>query len=109
MVKVISFIKRRSGLDRADFLRYWRLEHVPLLLGLPGLRRQCTNIAIAIPGRDPRFDLVSEMWWAEPEQMAAAQSSAHGKEVAERLARVSAPAETISIVATERVVTPPSD
>jgi len=107
MVKTITFIKRRAGLDRPEFLAYWRREHAPLVSRLPGLRRQCSNVALAIPGREPRFDLVAEAWWDDREALTVAQASAAGKAVADSLARIADPAQALSLIAAERVIIPP--
>lgn len=36
-MKLFAFVKRRSDLDRHEFLRYWREVHGPLIRDTPGL------------------------------------------------------------------------
>jgi uncharacterized protein (TIGR02118 family) len=71
MVKVITVIKRKEGMSREEFSRYWEKEHGPLIAKVfPGVQRYVQNHALKLPGRsgEPQFDGVVEMWF---EDMAA--------------------------------------
>ena len=44
MVKYIALIKRKKGLSREEFVRYWKEVHAPLACKLvPGLRKYVQN------------------------------------------------------------------
>jgi uncharacterized protein (TIGR02118 family) len=71
MVKVSVLLKRRPGMSAAEFHRYWKDVHGPLLLGTPELmhhvRRyvQCHSIAESFsgtPGAASPFDGIAELW-----------------------------------------------
>lgn len=107
MVKMLTFVKRRAGLDRQEFLDYWRDEHTALTKQLPGLRRSCNNVSVTIGAREPRIDLVAEAWFDDPEQLVAAYASPAGQALGESLARVADPEQTQSVMVSERVIIPP--
>ena len=64
MVKVLTLIKKKYGLPREDFFRYWEYEHGPFVAGmLPGLSRYIQNHAIKIGEGEPQYDGIVEMWF----------------------------------------------
>jgi uncharacterized protein (TIGR02118 family) len=66
MVKSFTFIKKKAGLTREEFLRYWKEKHGPLAATVvPGLRKyiQCHPI----PGFESEIDGIVELWWDNPE------------------------------------------
>ena len=107
MVKMLTFVKRRAGLERQEFLDYWRGEHTALIKQLPGLRRHCNNVSLVIGGREPRIDLVGEAWFDDPEPLLAAYAAPAGQALAESLARVADAEQTQSVMVSERVIIPP--
>jgi len=107
MVKMVAFVKRRAGLDRQVFLNYWRQEHLSLVKELPGLILARTNVGLVIREREPGYDLIAEAYWENAEALRAAYTSPAGQAVAESLARVSDPAQTVSAILAERTVLPP--
>ena len=71
MFKVSVILKRKPGMSPAEFRRYWRDVHGPLLLEQPSLLRyvrkyvQCQSIADAVadvPGVSSQFDGIAELW-----------------------------------------------
>jgi uncharacterized protein (TIGR02118 family) len=64
MVKVITFIKRKSGMSVAEFQGYWRNQHPEVVTRLPGVRRYVqshTLLAAYGPG-EPAYDGIAEVW-----------------------------------------------
>jgi uncharacterized protein (TIGR02118 family) len=71
MIKVSVLLKRKPGMSSAEFHRYWKDVHGPLVLGVPEVMRyvrryvQCHSIAEAFsgtPGAVSAFDGIAEMW-----------------------------------------------
>ena len=64
MVKVLTFIKRRSGMPVDEFQRYWRHEHPKAVTRLPGIRRyvQSHVLADSYARREPIYDGIAEVW-----------------------------------------------
>jgi uncharacterized protein (TIGR02118 family) len=62
MIKSLTFLKKKPGLTREEFLRYWKEKHGPLAAKVvPGLRRyvQCHPL----PGFESEIDGIVELWW----------------------------------------------
>jgi uncharacterized protein (TIGR02118 family) len=78
MVKLVYCIRKRSDLDHAEFLRYWRDVHGPIGARIPGLRKLVQSHAVTIPGdvRRPDFDGIAELWFDSMESLLAARTSA---------------------------------
>jgi len=69
MVKASVLVKRKPGMSTAEFHRYWKDVHGPLLLGVPEFLRhfrtyvQCHQIAEALadmPGASSQYDGIAE-------------------------------------------------
>jgi uncharacterized protein (TIGR02118 family) len=71
MVKTITFIKRKSGMNLDEFGQYWRTRHAPIVLRLPGLRHyvQCHTIPSGYRNGEPAYDGVAEVWFDSTEAM----------------------------------------
>jgi hypothetical protein len=53
MVKSIVVARKRAGMSRGEYNKYWEQTHGPLVARLiPGLRRYVQNHLIDIPGMD---------------------------------------------------------
>ena len=64
MVKSMSFLKRKSGITREEFMRYWKEVHGPIASRIiPGLKRYVQNHPVDIPGVESEFDGIAEIWW----------------------------------------------
>lgn len=82
MVKVIVLLPRRDGMNREEFARYTREQHLPLVTKLPGLRRLVVNHVLPDPnGPPPAFDAVAEDWFDDLGAMGAAFASPEGQAV----------------------------
>jgi uncharacterized protein (TIGR02118 family) len=88
MIKLVFTLRRREGMTREDFQRYWREKHAPLVqrhAATLHIRRYVQvhlhetelNEAVAAQrGSQPQFyDGVAELWWDSPEDLAAVFSS----------------------------------
>ena len=71
MVKTITFIKRKPGMSVDDFGKYWRTQHAPIVVKLPGLRRyvQCHTIPSGYRNGEPAYDGVAEVWFDSTDAM----------------------------------------
>ena len=67
MVKIVALIKRRPGLNREEFSRYWATIHGPLAVGPkgpPAVKRYThTDWLVQPDGTPAPFDGVAEMWF----------------------------------------------
>ncbi|HTQ67085.1 MAG TPA: EthD domain-containing protein [Solirubrobacteraceae bacterium] len=92
MIKLVFAIRRRPGMSREEFQRYWREEHAGLV------RRHADELRIrryvqthasdtdldealaGTRGSEPRFyDGVAELWWDSMEDLIAASTSEAGQ------------------------------
>lgn len=92
MIKLVFTLRRREDMTRAEFQRYWREQHAPLVkrhADALHIRRYVqvhardTDIDEAVAGArgsEPRFyDGVAELWWDSVEELVAAFSSDAGQ------------------------------
>lgn len=85
MFKMIYCLRRKPGLSREDFQRYWRDQHAPLVRRHApslGVRRYAQSHTVDVPmlamvpaargstGQD--YDGVAELWWDSREALFAA-------------------------------------
>jgi len=91
MIKLVFTLRRREGMSREEFQRYWREQHAPLVERLADdlrIRRYVqthasdTNLDEALAGSrgsEPRFyDGVAELWWDSLEDLRAVTVSEAG-------------------------------
>jgi uncharacterized protein (TIGR02118 family) len=99
MLKIILCMKRRPEMSRAEFVRYWKEDHVKVMAevgGVMGIRRNVHNYTIATPiderlrqGRGTEmddYDGVAESWFDSLEALTAATSTDEGRRAAQLLA-----------------------
>jgi uncharacterized protein (TIGR02118 family) len=92
MIKMVFTLRRREGMSREEFQRYWREQHAPLVerhAEALHIRRYVqvhardTDLddAIAGPrGSAPRYyDGVAELWWDSLDDLLAAFTSEAGQ------------------------------
>jgi uncharacterized protein (TIGR02118 family) len=92
MIKLVFTIRRRDGMTREEFQRYWRVEHAPLVerhAQALRIRRYVqthardTDLDEALAGSrgsEPRYyDGVAELWWESVEDMLEAVASEAGQ------------------------------
>ena len=85
MIKSISLLSRRAGLDHDTFVQLWRDEHAPLALKVQGLRRYVLSPVAAQTSRPDvkahgiEVDGVAELWYDDRAAMDRALASAEMK------------------------------
>lgn len=90
VIKLIFAVRRRPDIEPAEFHRYWRDVHGPLVLSLHaklGIRRYVQTHRMETPlngllrasrsSLEP-FDGVAELWWDDLDVLVAATSSPEG-------------------------------
>jgi uncharacterized protein (TIGR02118 family) len=83
MTKMMLLLYKRADLSTAEFHRYWRETHQPLLLQLPGLRKLVLNhVRPAANTPASACDGISETWYDSPEALYAALASPAAQAVA---------------------------
>jgi uncharacterized protein (TIGR02118 family) len=99
MLKIVICMKRKPGMSREEFLRYWEKEHAEVLAiaaGPMGIRRNVHNHTISTPA-DERirlsrgaelddYDGVAESWFDSYDALMAATSTPEGRRAAQLLA-----------------------
>jgi uncharacterized protein (TIGR02118 family) len=98
LIKLVFTIRRREGMTRDEFQRYWRNEHAQLVerhAEALRIRRYVqthardTDADAALAearGSEPRhYDGVAELWWDSVEDLLEASSSAEGQIAANEL------------------------
>src|SRR4029077_18746844 len=91
MIKLVFTIRRREGMTREEFQRYWRHEHAELVkrhAEALRIRRYVQTHArdtdldealAASRGSEPRYyDGVAELWWESVEDVLEASMSDEG-------------------------------
>lgn len=97
MIKLTFAVRRRTDIDPAEFHRYWRDEHGPLVKSLQRalrIRRYVQMHRLETPlndalrasrgGLDP-FDGAAELWWDDVDTLVAATSSPEGSSASQTL------------------------
>ena len=108
MVKVIVLIKRKPGLSRGEFVRYYEEVHAPLALRcLPYIKRYVRNHIIPPPGvKEPEFDCVTEEWYEDNDALNAAGNLYHssaGQAILDDELRFMDRSKMVSFVVDEKV------
>lgn len=98
MIKLVFNIRRREGMTRDEFQRYWRNEHARLVeaqADVLRIRRYVQTHArdtaadealAAARGSEPGYyDGVAELWWDSVEDLLEASSSEEGQVAANAL------------------------
>jgi uncharacterized protein (TIGR02118 family) len=97
MVKLVFCLTRRSGMEEAEFHRYWREEHAPLVASHAealGIRRYVQahtafdplNAVLAAARRAPRhYDGIAELWFDSVDALLAMTGTAEGAAAGEAL------------------------
>jgi uncharacterized protein (TIGR02118 family) len=97
MVKLVFCARRLPALSRAEFQRYWRETHGPLVrrhAAVLRIRRYHQLHTVEHPMQDAlrasrggpeAYDGVAELWWDSVDDLAAAQSDPAGRDAAREL------------------------
>jgi uncharacterized protein (TIGR02118 family) len=62
VLHVLYFITRKPVLDEAEFHRYWREVHGPIVGKISQLRRYEQSHRIPFAGADSPYDGAAEVW-----------------------------------------------
>lgn len=111
MVKVITTIKRKEGISKEEFYRYWEEVHGPLIKRtLPGVKRYIQNHAAKLPGSgQPQYDGVVEIWFEDMDAWRKAGEffrSEGGKVITDDEAKFIDRSRMVSFIAEEKVIIP---
>jgi uncharacterized protein (TIGR02118 family) len=92
VIKLVFTIRRRPGMTRDEFQRYWREEHARLVerhAEVLRIRRYVQTHARATDADDAiagargsetgQYDVAAELWWDSVEDLLAASSSEQGQ------------------------------
>ncbi len=98
MIRLVFALRRKPGMSRADFQKYWRETHGPLVakssVALNILRYVQLHtlddpindqLAGARGKMEPAYDGVAELWWNYREDLIASFSTAAGKAAGKEL------------------------
>jgi uncharacterized protein (TIGR02118 family) len=97
VIKLSFAVRRRREIDPAEFHRYWRETHGPLVRSLQpalGIRRYVQTHRIQTPlnealrvgrGALEAFDGVAELWWDDLDALVAAVASPEGSAAGQTL------------------------
>jgi uncharacterized protein (TIGR02118 family) len=71
--KMIFGAKRRAGMSREDFGRYWTTTHAQKAMRVPGMKRYVVNLApdLSGSGREMAYDGFAEVWFESEAEMRA--------------------------------------
>lgn len=85
MYKMIFGAKRKPGMSREDFGRYWLGPHAEKAKKVPGIARYVINLApdLSGSGRELPYDGFAEVWFASEEDMRRSARSPEIKVVLE--------------------------
>lgn len=97
MVKLVFCLRRQAHLSRAEFQRYWRETHAPLVRAraeVLRIRRYVQSHTLDDPLQEAlraqregphAFDGVAELWWASHDDLEAALRDPAGQKAAAEL------------------------
>lgn len=64
MIKVVMVVKRKQGISREEFYKYWKDIHGPLVAKhIPGMRKYIQNHFVEVPGYEYEGDGIIETWY----------------------------------------------
>ena len=69
--------KRKPGMSREEFGKYWTTTHAEKALKVPGIKRYVINLApdLSGTGREMPYDGFAEVWFESDEAMRASARS----------------------------------
>lgn len=85
MLKVITLVKRRNGMQVTDFQQYWKEKHGPLVARRPEVRRYVQSAALlqGYQKGELLFDGIGEIWFDSEDAFRRYVRCAASEEVAE--------------------------
>ena len=97
MIKLVYCVRRREDISEAEFFRYWKEEHGPLVRSVAAELRarryvQSHTTASGVNaglsegrGLGEPFDGITEVWWESVDELVAGSASPEGQEAGRRL------------------------
>lgn len=80
MIKMIAVVKRKEGMGREEFNKYWLEVHAPLEKKWPELKKYIISTAIGAPGGgEPEYDGIAELWFEDEAALKKALESVERK------------------------------
>ena len=68
MIKIITLVKKKQGISREDFYKYWKDVHGPFVAEhIPYLKKYTQNHFIEVPGFEYEGDGIIETWYDDVE------------------------------------------
>ena len=68
MIKIITVVKKKPGISREDFYKYWKEVHGPFVARhIPYLKKYTQNHFIEVPGFEYEGDGIIETWYDDVE------------------------------------------
>lgn len=102
MVKLVYCLRRKPGMTREEFGRYWAEVHGPLGARIPGLRRLVQSHGLDLPGGPSDFDGIAELWFDDLPSLQAARGSPEWAASTADETNFVDPGRTASLVSVER-------
>jgi len=98
MIKLVFMLRRREGMTREEFQRYWREEHAELVKRhseVLGIRRYVQTharetdlddaLARSRGSEPPHYDGVAELWWDSIDDLVQAATTEQGQSAQQAL------------------------
>ncbi|MBL7120093.1 MAG: EthD domain-containing protein [Dehalococcoidia bacterium] len=109
MIKVITLLKRKQGLSREQFSKYWRETHASIALAThPAMRGYVQNHAVKLmPEGEPEYDGIAETFYDDMESLQEAfvrMQSEGGKAAGDSLEKFVDTSRMVSIITEEEVI-----
>ena len=98
--------KRKPGMSREDFGRYWTTTHAGKAVRVPGITRYVINLApdLSGSGREMAYDGFAEVWFESEEAMRASGRSPEIRVVLEDEKNLFDLSTRFSVIVQEHVV-----
>ncbi len=76
MIKIVATVKRKEGMGRDEFVKYWLDVHAPLEKKWPELKKYVISTTIGAPGGgEPEYDGIAELWFEDEDALKRALES----------------------------------
>jgi uncharacterized protein (TIGR02118 family) len=99
MIKMITLLKRKPGISREEFSRYWLHPHGDIILKtVPGIKKYVQNPARISGDREYAYDGVAEGWFDDMDALRKALKVLQGDIIKEDEEKFLDRSKTASIV-----------
>jgi uncharacterized protein (TIGR02118 family) len=70
MIKLITVVRRKEGISRPEFYKYWSETHGPLVARhIPLMKKYVQNHFVDVPGMEYEGDGIIEVWYDDVKSM----------------------------------------